>query len=287
MALQNKNTPLKFLETAPLTGCSKFKVPFLTNCEREQKWMKCQWLHVLAVPGSILLYFDPQPGLVSDSTRLWNITPDLGRVTSCHAVASDQSSSPLQATFIKTSNGAASNGTNIALCHHYFNNFEYFEYFNHWVTPWMPGLIFQIWWLPFNRDWSANENRFNKYFSLSYLDKVLIKHLVSMFETLTWGLSEARARGGLTNQWERGRPACWRSLGLSQPRAEELRSGHGPPALAQPLPAPDTRDMQHWSWPGDHTVSHQMMMMMPPVSGGSWLIVPLPGLCHCSSLQRR
>ena len=152
--LKTKNTPLKFLQTTPLTGCSKFKVPFLINCEREQKWMKCQWLHVLAVPGSILLYFDPslvwcQTPLASGTLpRTWGGS----RVVMQWPVTSP--SSPLQATFIKTSNGAASNGTNIALCHHYFNNFEYFEYFNHWVTPWMPGLIFQIWWLPFKRDWS-------------------------------------------------------------------------------------------------------------------------------------
>ena len=67
--------------------------------------------------------------------------------------------------------------------------------------------------------------------------------------SLTRGLSQARARGGLTNQWERGRPACWRSLSLSQPRAEELRSGHGPqpstgPALCH-LQTTETCNIDH------------------------------------------
>lgn len=105
----------------------------------------CSWQHFTLFWSPALVWCQT-PLATGILPRTWG----LRRVSWCHAVTSGQPPqlpSPLQATFIKTSNGAASSGTNIALCHHYFNNFEYFEYFNHWVTPWMPGLIFQIWWL--------------------------------------------------------------------------------------------------------------------------------------------
>ena len=133
---------------------SQTLVSYICLCRSKTYFPKSNWkvkemneVSAIACPGCswqhFTLFWSPSPSLVSDSTRHFTrISPRTrGGTRSCHAVAS--SGSP-QAKFIKTSNGAASNGTNIALCHHYFNNFEYFEYFNHWVTPWMPGLIFHI-----------------------------------------------------------------------------------------------------------------------------------------------
>ena len=185
--------------------------------------------------------------------------PPLRGTLSCHAVATSPQLPRPQWSKLQTVQRAGS-GTNIALCHHYFNNFEYFEYFNHWVTPWLQVPIFQS----FSFNWECIASVHGSWTQFWVFYKLLPWHLVTMWH---WPevMPDVRPEQGRPHQPMGGRPplpAGGASASHSRERKKELRSGHGPPPVARSLATPDTQ------WSVHHPGAwHHDMRVMAPVSG--------------------
>ena len=197
--------------------------------------------------------------------------PPLRGTLSCHAVATSPQLPRPQWSKLQTVQRAGS-GTNIALCHHYFNNFEYFEYFNHWVTPWLQVPIFQS----FSFNWECIASVHGSWTQFWVFYKLLPWHLVTMWH---WPevMPDVRPEQERPHQPMGGRPPL-PAGGASASHSRERKSWgqamvlHQWPA-AWPLQTlsgqciiPE-RDIMTWGW--------------WPRCRGPWLIVPWPGLCHC------